>query len=173
MPIDWPQTLVTEIAERRCIIFMGAGVSMGSLGEDHVTRPPNWETFLRRAAELPPAEPDKRLVKALINKYQFLDAAEIILDRSNHADFSEFLRAILVQRVIALRISLTLSKLLKNRRLDFSGQSLSLLFLINPQRISILHSFCTQRRGFSVARCNVLLQSVCSENVRTLKSVER
>jgi hypothetical protein len=92
MLIEWPSALVTELAERRCIIFMGAGVSMGSVAEDGVRHPPSWGDFLERAVELIQNEGDKKHAFALINKYQYLDAAEIIADRSNPADFTDYLR---------------------------------------------------------------------------------
>lgn len=92
MPVEWPAALVTELAERRCIIFMGAGASMGSIADDGARHPPDWGTFLRKAATLITTEPDKRQALALINKYQFLDAAEIIIDNSNPADFTDYLR---------------------------------------------------------------------------------
>ena len=50
--VKWPDALVTEMAERRCIIFAGAGASMGSVGEDGKTHPPGWEKFLRGAVRL-------------------------------------------------------------------------------------------------------------------------
>lgn len=92
MTIEWPPALAIELAERRCIIFMGAGVSMGSLGEDGTTHPPTWEKFLTDASELIVDGADKKIARSLINKYQFLDAAEIITQRSNPADFTDYLR---------------------------------------------------------------------------------
>jgi hypothetical protein len=97
MPVEWPPTLVTELAERRCIIFMGAGASIGSTAEDGLRHPPNWEKFLRDASDLIPEEADKKLARALINKNQFLDAAEVITDRSNQADFANYLRDTFIQ----------------------------------------------------------------------------
>jgi hypothetical protein len=97
MPIEWPSALVTELAERRCIIFIGAGTSMGSLAEDGVRRPPDWEKLLRGAAQLVQKDSDKKRALALINKYQFLDAAEVITDCSNPADFTNYLRDSFVQ----------------------------------------------------------------------------
>ena len=60
IPIEWPSALVTELAERRCIIFMGAGTSMESVAEDGVKHPPNWENFLKGAAELVHNKSDKK-----------------------------------------------------------------------------------------------------------------
>lgn len=97
MAIEWPPALVTELAERRCIIFMGAGTSLGSVSEDGVRRPPDWERFLRDAANLVHVDADKKHALALIKKNQYLDAAEVITDRSNPADFTDYLRNTFVQ----------------------------------------------------------------------------
>ncbi len=71
---------------------MGAGVSMGSLSEDGTSRPPNWETFLSGAIDLIPRDSDKKFARSLLNKSQFLDAAEVITTCSNRADFGNYLR---------------------------------------------------------------------------------
>ena len=65
---------------------------MGSLGENGNTHPPNWETFLTDASALIRDEADKKVARSLIKKYQFLDAAEIITERTNPADFADYLR---------------------------------------------------------------------------------
>jgi len=92
MPITWPDSLVREIAEHRCIIFMGAGVSMGSVGADGVTRPPGWEKFLKNSLSLITDERSRRFAAQLIKKQQFLDAAEVITEGSDHAAFGNYLR---------------------------------------------------------------------------------
>jgi len=96
MSIEWPDALVSELAERRCVIFMGAGVSIGSLSEDGTKHPPNWKSFLEGALAHVHDQKDKRQAKALINKGYFLDAAEVITDRSNQADFGNYLRETLM-----------------------------------------------------------------------------
>ena len=97
MAIEWPDALVTELAERRCVIVMGAGVSLESLGEDGVTHPPGWRSFLVKALDLLHSPIDQKAALSLINKSQFLEAAEIIQDRSNAADFSDYLRQVFIQ----------------------------------------------------------------------------
>ncbi len=52
VPIEWPETLVTELAERRGLIFMGAGVSIGSVSADGTKHPPSWFSFLQGALNL-------------------------------------------------------------------------------------------------------------------------
>lgn len=92
MRIAWPKALVAELAERRCIIVMGAGVSMGCLGADGKTRPPGWETLLLSLANLVPKATDRAFAKRLINERQYLDAAEVITDCANAADLGDFFR---------------------------------------------------------------------------------
>lgn len=92
MPVEWPEALVMELAERRSAIFIGAGVSMASISEDGTKHPPSWQEFLEGALSQVHDPKDKRHAQALINKAQFLDAAEVISDRSNQADFSNYLR---------------------------------------------------------------------------------
>lgn len=93
MPTSWPDGLVTELAERRCVIFMGAGVSICSIGEDGMTHPPGWRDFLIGALDLVSKDSDKKYASTLINKSEFLAAAEVILDCSNPADFTDYLRS--------------------------------------------------------------------------------
>lgn len=43
----WPSTLVNDLAKRRVVIVIGAGVSKNSVSEYGDKRPPLWEEFLR------------------------------------------------------------------------------------------------------------------------------
>ncbi len=90
--IRWPDTLITELAERRCIIFMGAGVSMGSISSDGKSSPPAWEKFLLNALPLVTGDTDRKFAKNLISSGNFLDAAEVITECSDHAEFGEYIR---------------------------------------------------------------------------------
>jgi hypothetical protein len=47
--IDWPLTLVNEIAKERCVLFLGAGVSASAV-DSAGKHPPDWKTFLDRQA---------------------------------------------------------------------------------------------------------------------------
>ncbi len=97
MTIEWPQSLVPEIAERRCIVVLGAGASAGSLSRDGKTSPPNWPTLLKSARALLTEDDDKRLVATLVKKERYLDAAEIVVARSNPADYAGFVRQTFVE----------------------------------------------------------------------------
>lgn len=47
--ITWPDELVSDIARRRSVLFLGAGISMNSVGNGGV-RPKNWNDLLTEAA---------------------------------------------------------------------------------------------------------------------------
>lgn len=44
--IDWPEALVEAIARRRCVLFLGSGISANSQNSSG-KRPATWEKFLR------------------------------------------------------------------------------------------------------------------------------
>ena len=47
--INWPNQLVEDLARRRAVLFLGAGVSRNSLSANRLKRPPEWSEFLRTA----------------------------------------------------------------------------------------------------------------------------
>ncbi|MFO1007120.1 MAG: SIR2 family protein [Planctomycetaceae bacterium] len=98
MGINWPASLTAEIAERRCIIVLGAGASAGCVSElDRNTRPPNWPTLLRNASTRLNSAEDYAIVDSLINAEHYLDAAELVVANANPADYAEFLREVFVE----------------------------------------------------------------------------
>jgi len=94
--MDWDPAFVEELAARRCIIFMGSGVSASSTTADKSKRPPDWETLLRRLLASAADDEDKRFAEEKIEKKEFLDAAEIIYSKITQANFTSILRAELV-----------------------------------------------------------------------------
>lgn len=79
MTMAWPESLIQDIARRRCVLFLGAGVSMNSLSEDGVTRPPDWSGFLNDG--LSRLAPPTKHIKSLIASGDFLTACELIKKR--------------------------------------------------------------------------------------------
>jgi len=92
MSIQWSQSLIPEIAERRCILVLGAGASAGACSRDGLSFPPNWPTLLTNATDLLTDENEKTLVTSLIGKERYLDAAEIVVAKANAADYAGFIR---------------------------------------------------------------------------------
>lgn len=44
--MNWPDNLVDAIARRKCVLFLGSGISANSCNEDG-KHPATWEAFLR------------------------------------------------------------------------------------------------------------------------------
>lgn len=90
--IDWPESLTPELAERRCVIVLGAGASAGCLSADGSRQPPVWsrllEAFVERIASASDAEEAKRFIAA----EKYLHAAQVIRDAIPPADFDQIIR---------------------------------------------------------------------------------
>lgn len=69
---------------------------MSSTSEDGTKNPPGWQAFLEGALQYVHNTKDRKHAKSLINKGQFLDAAEVVADCTNQADFGNYLRATFV-----------------------------------------------------------------------------
>jgi hypothetical protein len=74
--IDWPQDLVEDLARRRCVLFLGAGVSKNSLSQSGTGRPPDWAEFLE--AGLEKCDNPKTHIKKLLKQQDYLTACDII-----------------------------------------------------------------------------------------------
>ena len=90
--MDWPNSLVAEIAERRCIVFLGAGASVGCTDLTTGIRPPNWPTLLHDAMALVHDAAIPPLASDMIDREQYLDAAELIFSRVEAAEARTFFR---------------------------------------------------------------------------------
>ncbi|WP_454684488.1 SIR2 family protein [Ancylobacter moscoviensis] len=85
----WPTSLAREIAERRVLIFVGAGIS--KLAYDEF---PTWKQLLTKLSADLAKRKDKELIKTLLRQGRALDAAQIIHDLRSAADLSAQLRGI-------------------------------------------------------------------------------
>ncbi len=79
--INWPETLVEELAARRGIVFLGAGASASStrLGAPD-QHPPTWGGLLELLYQHinRGEEPDREAVRELLDSDKYLEAAEIL-----------------------------------------------------------------------------------------------
>jgi SIR2-like protein len=96
MSIQWPDSLAHEIAERRCIVVLGAGASAECKSREGDKSPPNWSDLLKEASRVLVDANDRALVTSLVAKDRYLDAAEIVVANANHADYAGFIRRIFV-----------------------------------------------------------------------------
>ncbi|MCI1042248.1 SIR2 family protein [Caballeronia zhejiangensis] len=89
--ITWPQSLIREIAARRCIFFLGSGVSATSCDAISKDRPKTWGQFLDDAVALVPDEGDRAVIEKLIKAKNFLVALQGIRDKADPGDFRNLL----------------------------------------------------------------------------------
>lgn len=95
MTIAWPDSLVREIAERRTLIFIGAGISKAAHADL-----PTWTNLLESLGSKIDKKKDKQLIKSLIGQGRLLDAAQIIRDSIPKAELTAELRKIFQVRPI-------------------------------------------------------------------------
>lgn len=73
--ITWPEELVLDLARRRSVLFLGAGVSKNATNE-HGERPPDWKEFLLTLADRVEGE-NKAVMEACIGSGDLLTACEV------------------------------------------------------------------------------------------------
>jgi hypothetical protein len=86
--INWHPDIIEDIARRRCVIFIGAGVSKNS-SNSQGERPKDWKEFLNYAS----AQTTKtNLINSLIKQGDFLTACEIIRTDLGREPFNTLIR---------------------------------------------------------------------------------
>ena len=90
MDITWPENLIHSLAERKCAIFIGAGVSATARSSDG-TKIPDWESFIQSAADLVSDVCIKNEVDELIKSKDFLLALQAIIDHSDRSEYNRLL----------------------------------------------------------------------------------
>jgi hypothetical protein len=86
--MNWPQDLIIDIAKRRCVLYLGSGVSANS---ENCTgkHPATWDKFLLNIIAKHDMGTKKTLITSLINKEDYLTACEIIIDIIGEHAFGE------------------------------------------------------------------------------------
>jgi len=92
--ISWPDSLVEEIASKRAIIFIGAGISSSSTNAAGA-RPPSWKVLLEKAGNRFLNGANLNFVNELIAKDLYLDAAEVVFDGVLQAERRLFFNQVL------------------------------------------------------------------------------
>ncbi|MDJ0903798.1 MAG: SIR2 family protein [Xenococcus sp. MO_188.B8] len=88
--INWPRTLIQEITTRRCILFLGAGVSSSCKSSDG-KRPKGWGEFIAEASQLICDEENQDIVRHLIKEGKNLLALQAIYSEVDKGDYHNFL----------------------------------------------------------------------------------
>lgn len=89
--INWPDSLVKDLAEGRCVIFLGSGISsnaQNARGE----RPKTWRSLLEKATGTIADSKKKKVINSCLNRYDYLMACELIKAAMGDDSFSDFLR---------------------------------------------------------------------------------
>ena len=89
----WPDNLVEEIAYRRCLIFLGSGIS-ATAKNDKNESPDTWSEFLKNAKTKMknPTEEDKEFVDEMLEKQNYLLALQAIADLCDSGEYSNYLK---------------------------------------------------------------------------------
>jgi hypothetical protein len=93
----WPDSLVREIVDKRCILHIGSGVSCQSV-DGNGNRAPSWEGLLNILKESTLADDsDKTLVDEFISQKKYLDAAEVIRTKGHRAEYNSKIRETFIE----------------------------------------------------------------------------
>ena len=87
MSISWPADLVSDIARRRCVLVLGAGISRHAQNVDG-HRPKLWGEFLETALEQVAGPATVRNnIRRLVHRHDLLSACQVIKDTLGPASF--------------------------------------------------------------------------------------
>lgn len=86
--ISWPDDLINDIARRKCVLVLGAGVSKNSTNTNG-KRPKDWKEFLKAASE---NINGKTEIRKQIASGDFLTACELIKKELGRDDFNSLIR---------------------------------------------------------------------------------
>lgn len=91
--INWPSNLVEEIAYRRCVIFIGSGISASAINEAG-KQPPTWGKFISDIKKLikSPDEDDNKFIDDMIAQEDYLMALQVIYDLSDSGAYNKYLK---------------------------------------------------------------------------------
>lgn len=89
--INWPESLVKDIALRKCVLVLGAGISMNSTNAGGI-RPKSWLDFLNHAVNQVANPKYQKSIKQLIKNNDYLTACELIKQQMGRANFVDLLQ---------------------------------------------------------------------------------
>lgn len=84
--IDWPKDLVWDIAARRSVLFLGAGVSRNAENASGV-HPRGWADFLTHLSSIPQLDVQRNEIKKCIEEADLLTACELARKYISRHDF--------------------------------------------------------------------------------------
>lgn len=93
--IDWKDSIVSDIAKRRCVLFLGSGVSANCVN-DAGERPKTWTAVLneglsRLGADI--SKKQKESIKKAIRRNDLLMACELIRTHLGQDEYKDFIKS--------------------------------------------------------------------------------
>lgn len=88
--IDWPENLIEEIANRRCVIFLGSGIS-ATAKDDRGQGPRTWGAFLEGAISL--TRGDNTFIDKMLSQENYTMALQVIHDNCDKGQYARYLRS--------------------------------------------------------------------------------
>lgn len=92
MVIDWPYDLTTDVARRKCVLVLGAGISANSRNK-HGDSPKTWHSFLLQASVSLTDAKTARSIRKMLKAGDLLTACQIIRDRMGASSFHTYAQA--------------------------------------------------------------------------------
>lgn len=91
--IQWPANLIEEIAYRRCILFLGSGISATSVNCEG-NKPPTWAQFLDEIKKLMKeyTADDEKFINDMIKQENYLMALQTIYDFCDPGEYNKYLK---------------------------------------------------------------------------------
>lgn len=91
--IVWPENLIEELAYRRCVIFLGAGVSATAKNAEGKS-PDKWSDFIKNIKGLMknPSPEDISFVDTMIAQENYLLALQAIYDLTESGTYNKYLK---------------------------------------------------------------------------------
>lgn len=89
--INWDKNIVADIARRKCVLVLGAGISKNSRNNDGQA-PKDWKEFLEYSAALIAKGKNKTRINNLIKSCDYLTACELIKNSLGRDEFCDLLK---------------------------------------------------------------------------------
>lgn len=90
--MKWPDQLVRSLANRRAVLFFGAGASKNSTTPDGTRKPKAWKEFLRHANSKCEKRSIKKAVASLIHSGDYLTACDVIARSLGREEFGDLVK---------------------------------------------------------------------------------
>lgn len=90
--INWPDSLINDLAEGRCVVFLGSGVSNNAQNAGG-SRPKTWRALLEEANSRIADATKKKVIKNCLARYDYLMACELVKRAMGNDAFNDFLHA--------------------------------------------------------------------------------